>query len=783
MRLEAADGLALSLDPGAPWRLAWDTPDWLGPLGFEVRFGGERWVGPEPMSGAETLAATLRPFEGVDDLGAFRGFEVAWESAPLPLRTCVRAYAERPVLVFRLEALDDLEGLASGSFGDPALVWPAWHPTRRAPDGLPEGTRGFGHQFTEFAFATFAGPELADFFLFPHRPAVIEPLWLVRPDGRALLLAPLDAFHEQVFAVPRSPEHAEVGLRCGWQGDLDAVPRGFASELAIWAGPGPRRVAEAWGGFLRERHGTRRPSRYADDAVGRLSYWTDNGAAYWYRTEPGLDLPETLEHVASSLREQRVPVRAFELDSWFYPHEASRPVGPEEPGHVPPTGLLAWEPRGDVLPEGVHDLQRRLGGAPLILHGRHISRRSPYLDRYASWIDGDRAHPTDGELFEHWMAQAAGWGAISYEQDWLVESFFGVRGLREGPGRARAWQEALDRAAGEHGLSLIWCMATPADFFQTVTLERVVSIRTSGDYRYLAENPAHWVRFLYTNALARALGLLPFKDVFLSARNGSGWDGDRWAEPEALLAALSAGPVGIGDRIGRTDREVVMRTCRDDGVLVKPDVPIAALERCFLRDCFLEPEPLVGETHSQHPAGRWVYLASFHAWRGEEPLRLALPLAELGVSAPRGPVVLYDWRRRDFARLPADGALTHELAPGDWDLRVVCPILPGEVTLFGDVTRYASVGDRRVRAIRSTGAGLEFDVLGAPDEPVEIQGWCARPFARASEIVAGRECGMPRVARDRASPPSWWREDGSGRFGVVADVGPRGWAHVRLGLY
>ena len=34
------------------------------------------------------------------------------------------------------------------------------------------------------------------------------------------------------------------------------------------------------------------------------------------------------------------------------------------------------------------------------------------------------------------MEQAAAWGAVTYEQDWLVESFLGVRGLREAPGRA-----------------------------------------------------------------------------------------------------------------------------------------------------------------------------------------------------------------------------------------------------------------------------------------------------------------------------------------------------------
>ncbi len=778
MRIAAAQGLVLGLEDAGPWRLAWGEPDWLGPVAFAVRHAGESWSGAEPAGPrAKALGVTLRPFQGEDDLGPYQGAELVWEPLPLALRTSVRAYTREPVLVFRTEAADDLVGLATGAFGEPSVVWPWLRPALRQPGGVPEATRSFGHQFTEFAFPTFGGAEAADLLLFPHRPAVVEPLAWLAPDGRCLLLAPLDAFHEQVIAVPSARERAAEGVRCGWQGDLDRVPRGFATELALWAGPGPRRVLEAWAGRLRRRHATRRPSRYADAAVGCLSYWTDNGAAYWYRTEPGLDLSTTLEHTLAGLREQQVPVAAVELDSWFYPHETTRPVGPGQPGPVPPTGLHLWEPRPDVLPEGVHGLRRRLGNAPLILHGRHISSRSPYARRHPMWLDGDRAHPQGPELFQDWMGQAASWGAVAYEQDWLVESFLGVRALRERPGRARAWQEALDRAAGEHGLSLIWCMATPADFLTTLGLERVVAIRTGGDYRYLADNPAHWVRFLYTNALARALGLLPFKDVFLSQRQGSGWDGDPHAEAEALLAALSAGPVGIGDRLGRTDRELVLRTCRADGLLVKPDVPIAALERCFRRDAFFEPEPLIGETYSTHPAGRWVYLASFNAWRGGETLRFRLPLADLGELRPLGPVLGYDWRRDAFERLAPGDALELSLAPGDWDLRVLCPLLPGELAVFGDVSRYASVGDRRVREIRLEAAGaVTLDVLGAPDEPVEIRGWAARPLAEVARLDAATARALPRGD----ALPGWTQAAAGGPWRVRLRVEARGWVPLRL---
>jgi hypothetical protein len=475
------------------------------------------------------------------------------------------------------------------------------------------------------------------------------------------MLAPLDAFHDQVMAVPRGPERSGEGVRCGWHGDLASAPRGFATELALWAGPGPRVALERWASHLRQRYGTRRLSPYADASVAQLSYWTDNGAAYWYRTEPGLDMAATLEAVAKELAERRVPVGAFELDSWFYPHETTQPLNPGGDEHVPPTGALLWEPRPDVLPDGIPSLRRRIGNAPLIAHARHFSSRSPYFERELAWIDGDRAHPQDPAFFGRLLAQAADWGVATVEQDWLVEMYLGVRGLRERPGRARAWQQAMDRAAAEHGVTLLWCMATPADFLETLGLDRIVSIRTSGDYRYLAGNPAHWVRFLYTNALARALGLHPFKDVFLSDPTGTGLDGDPYAEAEALLAALSAGPVGIGDRVGRTDPAMVLRTCREDGVLIKPDVPIAALERCMRADAYFEPEPLIGECWSDHPAGRWSYVAAFNAWKEERELEVRLPLLDLGEAWPRGPVLCVDWRTRSCELLAPEAELSEPL--------------------------------------------------------------------------------------------------------------------------
>jgi hypothetical protein len=486
-----------------------------------------------------------------------------------------------------------------------------------------------------------------------------------------------------------------------------------------------------------------------------------------------------LERVVQDLQQREVPIRSVQIDSWFYPHQNLRPVSAEGAPIVPPSGMLLWEPRADVFPQGLGDLRARLGGLPLIFHSRHYSSQSPYVEQFQSWRDGEYAHPSEASFYELLMSNAAGWGANTYEQDWLVEAFLGVRGMREAPGRARAWQEAMDRAAGDNGLHLQWCMATPADFMQTVTLHNIASIRTSGDYRYLFDNGLNWVWFLHTNALARALGLWPFKDVFLSHGKTSLSDGEPYAEIEALLSALSGGPVAIGDQLGHTDRDLVMRCCREDGVLIKPDVPLAAIDRCFTRNAFIEPILLVGEAYSVHPGGRWTYVASFNACQKKLPLKAEVHVDEVVAPSPSRDALLFDWRKRTWERIAAHATWNVELEFLEWDYRVICPLLDGEVTVFGDVTKYASAGDQRIADIRSDGERLQFTVRGAPRTAVQVVGYAAQ---RPASVRVWQSSGERVLPGDRQAAESWMWDKATRGWTIGLRLDSLGYARVTADL-
>ena len=733
MRLTAADGLSVDL-----------ATDGVVTIGLN----GEDWFGP----GRPSLPPAVGdPFTVTDDLGAATSVTVV-EGA---VRCSVRAYAHLPLLVFRCEATTELTDVATGAYDQPSIAWPTFTPALRAADNTPEGLRALVFQHCEFALPSKAGPSLDDWFLLPHRPPTGWPMLLTRGDGRTLLLAPLNAFHEQIVGLNGGT------VRCGWHGDLETVPAGFTTDLAVLAADGPRTALGAWGRMLLHAAGTVRPGRWPDSVGSRPSYWTDNGAAYWYKTEPGHDVAGSIVAAVDDLRAQGVPIGAVQLDSWFYPHAELRPFDTDE-WVVPPSALTAWDARPDVLPDGIGPLRERLHDLPLVAHIRHLSAHAPVVSETPTWIDGDYAAPSTPETYERWLDQCVAWGVETLEHDWLVEVYFGVRAMRSEPGRARAWQEGIDQAARDRGITLQWCMGTPADFAQTTTLTQVTSVRSSGDHGYIASAGQLWAWFCTTNALARSLDLMPFKDVFRADPEVAGENG----EPEALLSALSTGPVALGDRVGRMDPVLAMRTCRADGLLVKPHTAVAATDESLLSGPAFNSNLLVAECASEHPAGRWTYVVAMHANPSDEPISSEIRIASLpggeeyaGTAVGRAgaaDIVAWDWRNGAATRLAADATIPVILNREGWTFHVLAPILGSGLAVIGDISKFVTAGDARIE-VSETPTGVRLVVKGA-GERITVTGWAQA--APSSPDAA--------IAHDPSTDV--WTAD--------IEIPSRGWAHL-----
>lgn len=632
-------------------------------------------------------------------------------------------------------------GLATGEFTRPSIEYP---PIPLEPS--------FTHVLT-FTMEPMAPPT---------RSAIRTngPLIVFTDDLDVVVFSPVDHPFETLVWL------ADGALHSGLEGELDTVPPGFTHEFLVVRGRGINATMERWGAALRERLGRAVPDRYADTGLARLGYWTDNGAIYYYATAPGLNEADTLLTVKRDADSRGIPFGYVQLDSWWYFKEASA-TGPFG-------GLTSWQPQPWMFPDGLDSFQRDLG-LPLVLHNRWFAPENAYTDSY-EFVQGGgdpaMAFPTGRGVFDEFMADAKSWGAVTYEQDWLMAQFWGVRWLREDLGRAEAWMDDLTGAASAAGLTVQLCMPGPGHFLDAGRHPAVTTARVSIDYLAGAPKTMYWPQFHTTSLLAAAVGVWPFKDNFLSAPGQRDLFDEAQNDQEALVSALSGGMVGAGDGIGAASATRLLRTCRADGVLLKPDRPATPLDAMFLP----HQRPYTVTTTSRRDGlGTWTYLAAYALWRGDDVRRFldglfavidygrpiddmfVLPEAltdwsvdlagDLGIHEP---VVAYDWRRGTAQVVEGTLALEPRGKAFDYDYLVLAPILPNGLALIGEPGKFVTLADRRFRAVEVAADALLVSLEGAASEAVQVVAFdthTGRLLEPAGVTLAADGTGRVRLSR------------------------------------
>ena len=148
-----------------------------------------------------------------------------------------------------------------------------------------------------------------------------------------------------------------------------------------------------------------------------------------------------------------------------------------------------------------------------------------------------------------------------------------------------------------------FCMTMSGMFLSSIYVDPVSFIRTCDDYVPQFSRNWDYKDFVQTNILAFAVRAWPFKDVFWS--NKSGYVGqEKQPELMALSSALSCGPVGPGDRIDEFGVENLLKTCRKNGYLIKPDKPLTAVDSMYVP----HSKYFLASTYSDHEDLRWWYV-------------------------------------------------------------------------------------------------------------------------------------------------------------------------------
>jgi hypothetical protein len=181
------------------------------------------------------------------------------------------------------------------------------------------------------------------------------------------------------------------------------------------------------------------------------------------------------------------------------------------------------------------------------------------------------------------LTKAKSWGVILYQQDWLNYEYNLLHQAYTEFNLTNQWLTSMGEAADQVDINLHYIMSYPRHFLKALEVPRVTQIRVSEDYAGNLRNPNSWQWNIgITSMIVDALGLAPNKDVLWStsvqpdnpySENAKEILPDR----AILIATLSTGPVGIGDAVNLTNVSRIMRCCRQDGLILKPDRAITTI--------------------------------------------------------------------------------------------------------------------------------------------------------------------------------------------------------------
>jgi hypothetical protein len=533
----------------------------------------------------------------------------------------------------------------------------------------------------------------------------------------------------QNFMVAGSYLNSGTGQIAGnISGQITTLPAGFSHQTLLVIDSGINSALGTWGQTLTTIQGKTRPANDADPILNKLGYWTDNGAAYYYATEGALSYMNTLAQVKAGFDTLGISLGYMQLDSWFYPK------GPNADWTDAKDGIFQYDAAPTLFGSNLSNFAQSVG-VPLVTHARWIDPSSPYRQQYA--ISGNVS--TDPAYWNMVATYLKSSGVILYEQDWLDAQAQTAFNLTDGD----AFLGNMSAAMAEQGINMQYCMPTAHHFLQSSKYSNLTNMRVSDD-RF--EQP-RWNNFLYASRLASALGVWPFSDVFMSSETQN-----------LLLATLSAGPVGIGDRLGKLSAANLLRAVRPDGVIVKPDMPIVPLDSSFVASAHGTDTPMIASTYSASAGMRNWYLFAYP--QGQNTQAVFSP-ADFGAA---GTVYLYDYFGGTGSLYNPGDTVSLQIANGSLYL-VAATVGPSGMAVIGDTGQYVTMGKKRIP---------RFEDSGVVHMTVDfVKGESARTILVYSPSA-------PRSVMDYGSVASESYDQATGRYLVTVAPGPDNTARLNL---
>ncbi|HXB58478.1 MAG TPA: hypothetical protein VNU95_02885 [Candidatus Acidoferrales bacterium] len=646
---------------------------------YKISYQPAKWMFAGQTQQSFVNATTNR---GSDSVGSYT--EISWANGA-SLTDSIRLYDTLPVVLLTMASSEALE------------KWPADFPDFTSFPTL--------HHFS-FKDTNFARPR----FDLETNGA---PWVLFDDSANAALISPAD--HLLIASMTGDGVHE---IASGLNSQVRDLPANFSHGTLIAFGNGIHTTWKTWSDAFLALQGVKRPNNEADLGLRYLGYWTDNGATYYYNYDTNSGYADTLENLVSRYRDEGIPIRYLQLDSWWYEKTLTGLDGKRGKTKNPRLpkgdwncygGLLEYHADPAVLPDGLGGFKNKID-MPLITHNRWIDPASPYHEKYQiSGVAG-----VDPKYWDEIMSYIASNGVTCYEQDWINEIYAHSPELQSTPGLADAFADNMARAAQDNNLSLQYCMALPRFFLQGSHYPNLTTIRTSDDHFIRAR----WDDFLYVSQLARAVGIWPWADVFMSTEQNN-----------LLISVLSAGMVGVGDPIGQESKQNLLRAARPDGVLVKPDESLLPLDDVYVAQANGKKNPMVAWTYSDHGPLRTAYVFAYVREKANseasfKPSVFGLNGKVVVLNVRSGAASFQSARKNVPVAFDTDGTAYYEVAP----------VGKSDIAFFGDEEKYVSNGQQRIAGLVDADDKLTATItLAAGEKSVTVFGYAKeKPRASAS---------------------------------------------------
>ncbi len=623
-----------------------------------------------------------------DVFGSFKRILMRWEleGTTISVNTSIIIYPNQPIIKFQIEFPMGLKDVTTGEFNTPIFKFPCFN--LEGPN-----QKILAYRYFIFSPSTKNIPEEGT-----HGPVVFYDNEL-----NAAVLGPMDHF---MIAFSYSKEQ----IFHGFEGKIQEIPEGYEHSALLFFTQGINKAIVDWCAFLQKYHNTIPKDPYADPIIANIGFWTDNGAYYYYRKEKDMSYEQTIAFACKTFQELSIPFKYFQLDSWWYLKDM-KPLWKVPPfswlgrliGGGAYGGTLLWEPLSEEFSNGLKTLHERIG-LPFACHARWFSTKSPYIEKYKFTVAESAALPLEPVFWEDLMKDAAEKGIILYEQDWIINTFRRIPLLQEDINAAEQWLTWMAEAAHKNGITIQYCMAPSGAFLYALKLPAVTNARVTGDYHARVTKQFFFPQFTQTNILAWGVGIWPSLDCFLTTTTPlrKGLYREKYPEQVCLLSNLGGGLICPADKAERVNKDLLMKTCTEEGLILKPDRPITVNDLMFK----IHQKPYIMDTWTQKDQLIWRYIVVVNLW----PRRVKdtqVTLRELGYQQ-RG--VLYNFLTGDLSEIDLDDKIDLQLNGMGYKYYILAPFIKENIALIGTTDKFVTCANKLIPEIQINSSSVIFQV-------------------------------------------------------------------------